>query len=526
MLDKEQTVATPPTSTTGVVRVYGIKEIKEVLEYRDKGYSQRETAQELGYSRNFVRKFWKQNLADVVVKRREYASKLDPYVNEISELYEMSENNCDVVRRELMKRHPGLSVSLRTMERYTEALRHQKKIEEAKCRECRRFETRPGEFMQIDYGSKTVDFIDHKEKVNLFVAVLAYSRRIFVKVTEGQTQEEWLSSMDDAFIYFGGLPHTLVCDNAKPLVAKPASREDGERTCEFSSGLEAYCRYWGIQAKACYPYHPQSKGKVESAVKYVKMNGIAGLKFASKEALQEHLADWAVNWADWKPKRLAGSRESVPARRFEEEKPFLRPIEKPRFYECREEVRQVRQDGVIQVENAFYQLPVRYAKTEVRLLVRPHAVEVYSGDKIVQTFSKAADQKPFELLDSESTFGAADPSLPTPVALHRGLGAYGRAAAEAGQAPAASSMNVEAASAPSMDARTACTPSTGLETASGASGGDSPAASSAKAGQAPRSHPGEAEKASGGAPAGQGSFIRDLSEYQQAAGGFATCGMI
>ena len=54
----------------------------------------------------------------------------------------MSENNCDVVRRELMKRHPGLSVSLRTMERYTEALRHQKKIEEAKCRECRRFETR------------------------------------------------------------------------------------------------------------------------------------------------------------------------------------------------------------------------------------------------------------------------------------------------------------------------------------------------------------------------------------------------
>ncbi len=52
MLDKEQTVATPPTSTTGVVRVYGIKEIKEVFEYRDKGYSQRETAQELGYSRN------------------------------------------------------------------------------------------------------------------------------------------------------------------------------------------------------------------------------------------------------------------------------------------------------------------------------------------------------------------------------------------------------------------------------------------------------------------------------------------
>ncbi len=105
--------------------MYGMEEIKEVLEFRDRGYSQRKTARELDYSLNFVRKYWKQNLADIVVKRREYASKLDPYVNEISELYEMSENNCDVVRRELMKRHPGLSVSLRTVERRTKALQRQ-----------------------------------------------------------------------------------------------------------------------------------------------------------------------------------------------------------------------------------------------------------------------------------------------------------------------------------------------------------------------------------------------------------------
>ena len=104
--------------------MYGMEEIKEVLEFRDRGYSQRKTARELDYSLNFVRKYWKQNLADIVVKRREYASKLDPYASELKELYAMS-GNSEAVRRELMKRHPGLSVSLRTVERRTKALQRQ-----------------------------------------------------------------------------------------------------------------------------------------------------------------------------------------------------------------------------------------------------------------------------------------------------------------------------------------------------------------------------------------------------------------
>ena len=552
MLRKGQNVAAPPTPSKGAVHMYGMKEIKEVLESRDKGWSQRKTADELNYSRNFVRRFWKQNLSDVVVKRRKYQSRLDPYADEIRELYDLSEDNCDVVRYELMKKHPGLIVSLRTVERYTEALRRQKKAEEHAYSECRRFETRPGEFMQIDYGTKTMEFLDkHKEKVNIFVAVLAYSRRIFVKVTEGETQEEWLSCIDEACLYFGGLPLTLVCDNAKPLVTKAASREDGERTCVLSAGLLAYCSYWGIQAIACYPYHPQSKGKVESAVKYVKRNGLAGRKFANREEMQAHLTEWAKNWADWKPKRLAGGGKSTPAERFEEEMQYLRPIEKPRFLECREEVRKVRQDGIIQVENAFYQLPIRYAKTEVRLIIRPHAVEVYSGDRFVQTFRKGADQKTFELLDSESTFGAADPSLPAPVALHRSLAAYGKAAAEAGQAPAAPSMDGERASVPAMGARSGAAPA-GAEAAPCASGqasGPSSAGSSLQARQSPsdgaetasapsgapsaseavQKRPGLSagtEEPSGDCPGGQSPFTRDLLEYQKFSGGFKTCSMI
>ena len=465
------------STSTGVVNMYGLIEIKEVLECRDKGWSQRETADYLSYSRNFVRKYWNDKWSEIIINKRRYQHKLDNYYNEIIKYYNESENNCDVVRYYLMSTHPDLKISLRTIERYIEPLRRQKILEDKKYKIYRRFETHPGEFMQIDYGSKSVVIAGKKEKIHLFIAVLTYSRRIFVKLTQGETQDEWLSCIEDAFSFFGGRPNALVCDNAAPLVSKAARREDGSRTCVFTQGLIAFGTYWGVEVKACYPYYPQSKGKVESAVGYVKHNGIAGKEFASREELQEHLIEWATTYADWKPKRIEGAEEIVPAKRFEIEKPYLRAITKPRFHECKEVVRRVRSDGVIQVDNDCYQLPIQFAKVDVRVLVRPQTIEVYQGDKFLQEFNKAKDKKIPEILDLQSRFGATDPSLQTPVSLQRDLGAYDKACREAA-------------------ARTDQTGSQSVNSTSGT------------------------ESGSPGISAETDAFTRDLSAYEQLTGGF------
>ncbi len=239
-------------------------------------------------------------------------------------------------------------------------------------------------------------------------------------------------------------------------------------------------------------------------MKYVKKNGIAEREFESRESLQAHLDEWTAVRADWKPKRLAGCRESLPARRFEMEKPFLRAIAKPRFHECREEERRVRPDGIIQVENAFYQLPVQYAKTDVRVLIRPLAVEVYQGGSHVQTFIKAADRIEPEYLDGQCTFGAADPVLPSPVSFRRGLAGGGRTA-RAQPSPGASA---------------------GAEAASGPSGGGVPASSSCPRAQACQSRSAGPEASSGDIPGGTGSFVRDLRDYAKVTGGFSACGGI
>ena len=479
--------------------MYGTEQIKTVIECREKGWSQLKTVRETEFSRTFVRKWWKADWADVVVKKRQYTHKLDQYADEIKEYYKISGGNCDVVLYELQKKHKDLVVSLRTVERYLRPARLQDQIEEEKLKSYRIIETHPGEYMQIDYGSKMVIIAGTSEKIHIFVATLAYSRKMFIKITNGETQEEWLSSIEDAFFYFGGIPAILVCDNATPLVTRAASRADGSRTCVFTQGLLNFGLYWGVDVRACYPYYPQSKGKVESSVKYVKQNGIAEREFASREELQAHLDEWTATRAEWKPKRLAGCRESVPAKRFEIEKPYLRAIVKPRFHECREEGRRVRQDGIIQVENAFYQLPIQYAKTDVRLLVRPHAVEVYQGGGLIQTFNKATDRKEPEILDAQCTFGATDPVLASPVSLHRGLAGYASAAAEAAGGTA------------------------GAAAVSGTSGAGSPASSPCGPAQAGQSLSAGAEAGCGRNAGGTDSFARDLRDYEKVTGGFSTC---
>lgn len=84
-----------------------------------------------------------------------------------------------------------------------------------------RFETKLGEHAQIDFGVKTVTIEGREQAVHLFVATLGYLRRIFAKAYPAETQGAWLDVTEAAFTDFGGVPKTVLMDNAKALVTTP-----------------------------------------------------------------------------------------------------------------------------------------------------------------------------------------------------------------------------------------------------------------------------------------------------------------
>ena len=80
--------------------------------------------------------------------------------------------------------------------------------------------------------------------------------------------------------------------------------------------FEAFARHWGFEPRLCRPYRAQTKGKVESGVKYVKRNFLPGRVFRDLEDFNEQLAAWQAEVADV---RIHGTTHERPIERFARE---------------------------------------------------------------------------------------------------------------------------------------------------------------------------------------------------------------
>src|SRR6185503_8255248 len=194
--------------------------------------------------------------------------------------------NAVVVQRLLAGR--GLTVSVRTIERAVSDLRRLRRVAQLATV---RVETAPGDQLQIDFGQKRVQIAGTWVRVFLLVAVLSYSRRLFVKAFLSERQDDWREGIAAAFTHFGGVPRTMLGDNARALVV---GRDRATGTVSFHPAYLAFCRDWDVQPRACAPYRAPTKGKTEAGVKFVKRNALAGLSFESLAALEQHLAAWMV----------------------------------------------------------------------------------------------------------------------------------------------------------------------------------------------------------------------------------------
>ena len=108
--------------------------------------------------------------------------------------------------------------------------------------------------------------------------MLSYSRRLFVKAFLNERGDDWREGIAAAFTHFGGVPRTLLGDNARALVL---GRDRATGTVSFHPAYLAFCRDWDVQPRACAPYRARTKGKTEAGVKYVKRNALADQAFDS-----------------------------------------------------------------------------------------------------------------------------------------------------------------------------------------------------------------------------------------------------
>jgi transposase len=171
--------------------------VTAIRELVDRGWGSKASARELGIARNTVRRYRRH---PVVAGHQVRAPRrlTEDVVHEAQTLYAgVAERNAVVVHRLL--REQGRAIGLRTVQRAVAPVRQAQRAADVATV---RVETAPGAQLQIDFGEKRVAIGDTAARVFLLVAVLSYSRRLFVKAFLQERQDDWREGIAAAFVHF------------------------------------------------------------------------------------------------------------------------------------------------------------------------------------------------------------------------------------------------------------------------------------------------------------------------------------
>jgi transposase len=338
-----------------------------IRELHQRGWTQSAIADETGFDRKTIRKYLKQ---DELPKRKNNQQankkgKLDDYKEYLLKRLREGTTNCVVLFEEIQGMgYDGKMTILRDFIRpYRQKPKKQTSI---------RFETPPGKQAQMDWGELGEYTMDgKKQKLYAFVMVLGYSRMKYMEITTTMNMEQLMKCHMNAFSYFNGVPEQILYDNMKTVVTKHTPAE-----IRFNQKFEEFLAYYGIVPKACKPRRPQTKGKVESAVGYLKKNFMQRKLPASLNEMNEHLQNWLDQVAN---KKCNQTTLESPFQRFEtEQEKLMKWNIRPLFPIHRWMTVTVDSNSCVTYENRKYSVPYRYKGLEVRIKeTLHHHIEIY-----------------------------------------------------------------------------------------------------------------------------------------------------
>jgi transposase len=248
-------------------------------------------------------------------------------------------------------------------------------------------ETGPGEVAQIDFGYAGRLLCPETHVLRhawVFVMVLGYSRHMFAEVVFDQKATTWLQLHRRAFEAFGGAVQTLVPDNLKAAVLRAAFAVDGDSALHRS--YRELARHYGCKVDPTPPYAPRKKGKVESSVKYVKRNALAGRHGEDITAVNRALQRWCLEVAGT---RTHGTTGEQPLALFrQEEQAALRPLPGRPYEPTLWQRAKVHQDTHICFEGKLYSVPWRWVGQHVWVQATATTVAIFGDDVRIATHAR------------------------------------------------------------------------------------------------------------------------------------------
>jgi transposase len=355
-----------------------------------RGKSQRAIAQELRINRRTVARALDEPI-DQASTKRQRASSVDPFTEQIKEWVR---ENLSLVRMTELARtdpdHPfqgGRSTFSDGVGRIRRALK------ETEAEVPIRFEGLPGEYLQVDWGEiRHFPFTQAPVGTRYFLACrLKYSRWSWVRWTKDMRQETLLRGLVACFNALGWVPWVLTFDNMKTVT----SGRDGTNQPIWTPALLHLAAAFDVHPEACAIGAANQKGSVESLVKWVKGNFLAGRTFTDDADLERQNAEWLVA-ANARPNQAT---DEPPNRRLAQEalKGGRLPTEAA-DYALRASAHVTDESLVVWGGNA-YSVPLGHVGAPVVVRIHPQRVRIFRDMLLLADHSRAPEGAHRRLID-------------------------------------------------------------------------------------------------------------------------------
>ncbi len=351
------------------------EEWMDIFQLKEMGNTISAISRKTGLDRKTIRKYLLQGRSKIPIlkARKNQESKLAPYEPDILKYLTDIEKYwppCTTIYEQLEKK--GYTGSLSLLQKWIKQYR-----EQHLARVVVRFETPPGKQAQVDWGEQKIKDAQSGvvRKVYIFCMTLGYSRMRFVYFFPKADMYHFLLGHKLAFDYFGGVPQEILYDQNRCVVLKPAVR-DAQLNAKFLD----FALHYGFTPRVCRPYRPQTKGKVENLVKYVKKDFLSIQDTYDLKIINERGRGWSkkVN------SRVHSTTQKIPLSQLKEE--HLSAIKTKGDYELYYlETRKVFNDSTFSYRNRRFSVPPIYIGKMVTVKQKPlqERLDVYYQAKLI-----------------------------------------------------------------------------------------------------------------------------------------------
>ena len=358
------------------------RDVNEITELKCAGLSVKTISELLGYDRKTIRKYLLKPEGAPKYKPREgRASKLDPFKEYLAQRSQAGVWNAQVLLREIKERgYPGGYTILKDW--------LQPHRDGSKAAAVRRFETPPGKQAQVDWGH--LGYLETKagsRQIWGFSITLGYSRRMWAEAALDQRLGTLLRMHEGAFREWGGVPEEILYDRMKTVWL--GTDERGEII--WHPVFLDFARYWGFRPRLCRPYRAQTKGKIESGIKYLRRNFVCGLLGREPSCLPDFNAELR-QWVDVVAnRRVHGTTYEQVLTRWDADQFAMQPVDqRPPYPYADDDLRKVARDAYVSWRANRYSVHWKYVGKEVWVQERGRDIEVYCGAERIAVHQQAA----------------------------------------------------------------------------------------------------------------------------------------